>query len=272
MNRFKWTGLPENIDVRFLELQLLKSAKCVFFHDRNLNAFLVMQGGGNGPHNYQDQPTSFYVTGVGYPGKQFKADQVVPIYANYLRTPDLDIISIYANRLAELDRTIEINSKNARKTRTLTVPENSRLSAANINRQLDEGQSVVSVPPSLGLTDMIQALDLNVDPKSIEALHILRTRLWNEYMGLLGIDNANQDKKERLVASEVDANQDQTSMMRYVNLNERKRAAKEITEKFGIIAGNFVDGMEPFEVTVEYWTDSERNVAMPEVGFGMEDE
>lgn len=267
MNRFKWTGLPENIDVRFLELKLYMNARAVFFHDRNLDAFLVMGGSGNGRVNYQDQPTTWLVVGTGYPSKTLKADQVVPIYANYLRSPDLDIVWIYASKLAEIDLTIEINMKSARRNKILAVPENQRLSAVNLNRQLDEGAASIQVSPALMDQAVIQAYDLGVDPLSIVNLHILRTRLWNECMGLLGIENANQDKKERLVASEVDANQDQTSMMRYVNLNERRRAAEEINKRFGEIAGNFVNGAEPFKVEVEYWTDVERMAELPAVGF-----
>ena len=69
-------------------------------------------------------------------------------------------------------------------------------------------------------------------------------------MTLLGIESANQDKKERLVSSEVDANDDQTSMMRYVNLNERREAVKKINKHYKL------------NIEVEYFTDEERKAMM----------
>ena len=65
-------------------------------------------------------------------------------------------------------------------------------------------------------------------------------------MGLLGIENANQDKTERLVGGEVDANNAQTASMRFVNLNQRREAAKAINKKFGL------------NVSVDYHTTAEQ--------------
>jgi len=79
------------------------------------------------------------------------------------------------------------------------------------------------------------ALDLGINPDSLEKLHILRTRKWNECMTLLGIDNANQDKKERLVASEVDANDGQIQSSAGVALNARQHAAEEINRRWPML-------------------------------------
>ncbi len=234
-NRFKWYGFPDSVDCRYLELTEFFHALSVFYFDKRYNKYFALRGGGTNWNNMQDNPVGFSVigAGAGFVGMNVSAVRetadasiAIPIWANYLRIPDLDIVTIYANRLANLDRTIEINSNNARRTKVLTLNENQRLSGQNISRQIDEGQAAVSVVNG-PLQDMafIQALDLGVNPDTIEKMHIIRTRIWNECMGLLGIENANQDKKERLVSAEVGANDDQTSMMRYVNLNARRQAA-----------------------------------------------
>ena len=77
-------------------------------------------------------------------------------------------------------------------------------------------------------------IDLGVDKDYIDHLQIARTRIWSDCMGLLGLNNANQDKKERLVEAEVSANDDQVSNMRAVNLMERKRAIREINKRFNL--------------------------------------
>jgi hypothetical protein len=246
-NRFKWTGFPDSVNTRYLELTLFRFGLSVFFYDRDYMKFLALAGSINNQLNYQQEPVAFLVTGAGnYKTKTISAKEAVPIWANYLRMPDLDIVHIYSTKLAEIDRTIEINSKNARRNKVIVSSENQRLSHENVARQLDEGQSTLRVGGAIQDMAFMQALDLGIDPLSILNLHILRTRIWNECMGLLGIENANQDKKERLVAAEVDANQDQTSMMRYVNLNERQNAAGLIKTMFGL------------EIAVEYYTDEER--------------
>lgn len=265
-NRFKWPGLPESINPRHLELTLLKNALSVFYFDDEYNKFFALRGAPVGEMNMQDDPIKFLVYGNRFINKTLSAmpivvqgrnakgqftpeftsvlpEECVPIWANYLRIPDWDIITVYANRLAQMDRTIEINSKNARRTKVVGVDPNGNLSIENIVRQIDEGQPVIRVNNSSfdQITSQLTALDLGVNPDTIEKLQISRTRTWNECMGLLGINNANQDKKERLVSDEVDANNDQVETMRSVNLNARRQACHMIKTRWPELSDLSVD-------------------------------
>jgi hypothetical protein len=233
MNRFKWTGLPESVNPRFLEMTLFDQALAVFFDDERYG-YLALKGSGQNYLNFQNDPTGFMVVGNNYYHPPMGAKDVVPIWANYMRMPDVDIVMIYANRLANFDRTLEINSQNARKTRVLAYPENLRLTAENINRQIDEGQPTIRVTGAMGDMEFMSVLDFGINPDTIEKLDIVRARQWNVCMGLLGIDFGNQDKKERLVSDEVNANNEQTDNMKFVNLNARRQACEQINEKFGL--------------------------------------
>lgn len=244
-NRFKWTGLPETVDIRYLETTLFSNALSVFYEDKDYG-FLALRASAAAGLNMVNNPLAFMVYGNQFINKTISAKNCVPIWANYLRMPDLDIVTVYAHKFAQLDITIEINSANARQSKVLISPENLTLSTQNINRQYVEGNNNIQVSGIVGDMAFMTAVDLGINPDSIEKLHILKARLWNECMGLLGIDNANQDKKERLVADEIDANQDQTSMMRFVNLNARRTAADLIKKKYG------------HDVKVEYYTDAQR--------------
>lgn len=264
-NRFKWSGMPDSIDVRFMEMVLFRRALAVFYKDTKYDKFFALEGAGTAFVNMMHNPTGFTVLGPNFAGKTLGAyridkepegqqDKAIPIWANYMRIPDIDIVMLYASRMAEMDRTIEINSKNARRNKVILASENTKLSALNINRQIDEGQDAIQVSNTFGneLAASILAVDMGINVGDIEKMHIIRTRMWNECMGLLGIDNANQDKKERLVAAEVDANEDQASMMRYVNLNARRMAAEQI---------NAVHGLN---VEVEYYTDVDKMATVPD--------
>lgn len=279
-NRFKWEGLPESIDVRFMELTLFHRALSVFYWDKDYNKFFALQGASTGFLNMMNNPTAFSVVGNNFVGKTIGAyqpwksenedvsgedkEKAVPIWANYLRIPDWDIMAIYSSRMAQMDRTIEVNSKNARRNKVIIAPDNLRLSAQNIIREIDEAYDNIQVNAEGPLADMqfVQAVDMGINVNDIEKLHIVRTRQWNECMGLLGIENANQDKKERLVADEVDANNDQTSMMRFVNLNARREACEIINKLHGL------------KVSVEYNTQVEREAqqAAEQLGINNEDE
>lgn len=250
-NRFKWTGLPKSIDVRYLELTLFYRALSVFYKSDKFG-YLALQGTPSAEPNMMMEPTKYRVTSMGaFPGEELTKDECVPIWSNYLRVPDLDIVMIYANRLAKLDRTIEINSENARRTRVIVTDENARLSMVNINAEIDKGSPVIQVNRSMA--GALDTVDLGVQPETIEKLDILHTRQWGKCLGLLGIDFANQDKKERLVASEVDANSAQVGAMKAVNLNERKLAAKKINDMYGLnVSVDFNEELNVEETFSEY--------------------
>lgn len=248
MNRFEWKGFPESVDVRYVEQQLFFNSLAVAFIDRNTDRLMVLRGTPTGQRNLTDNPLSFTLTAPSLLSStipnQISARHSVPIWSNYFRMPDYDIVTNYAWKLAQIDRTIEINVNSARRTKVLVHNENQRLSAANINRQLDNGDSVIALNTPIG--ELVSAVDLGVNPDAIEKLSIVRARLWNECMGLLGINNANHDKRERVQAAEVEANNDQVDTARRVNLNARQEAAHAINVKFGELLG--------INVTVDYYS------------------
>ena len=251
--RFEWKNLPPEIDERFLEMTLFRYGVAVFTKINStgkypaeldlFQRFAVLRGTPSGVWDYEDNPTVFDVYGNQMiHGRRVPGENCVPIWSNYARMPDVDIVNIYSHRLAQLDRTVEINSANARMPRIIVTTDNTRLSVENFNRQIDEGVPTITIDPML--SDVASALDMGVDPNTIEKLHIVRQRVWNECMGLLGIEHANQDKKERLVAAEVGANDEQTSVIRRTNLAAREQACSAINKLFNL------------NVSVEYHTVS----------------
>ena len=239
VNRFKWNNLPVSVDPRFLEMTLLNNGLAVFFQDENMaagigedGAYMALPATPAGQHNPTNNPTKFQINAVNYPNKkQLSARECVPIWANVTRTSDRDLVDIYAHRLASLDMTLDINAMNARRTKTVVADENTRLSGANAARLIEEGAPVVYT--NTPLESMISVVDFAVDPKSIETLHVYKVRLWNECMMLLGIQGANQDKKERLVADEVHANKEQVDLNEHNALATRQLAAEQINRKYG---------------------------------------
>jgi hypothetical protein len=234
VNRFHWEGLPKEIDKRFIELQLHQYGLVLFFHEtEKYNRYFALGGTAMGEINMYNNPTQFMAIGNSMIQKELNARECVPIWANSMRIPQWRALQIYARKLAKIDRTIDITVDNLRYTRLVTGNANQRQSLVNIMRQVDEGKPLVYTTPNFDPAS-IQALDLAVHPDVLPKLMDARNSLWNQAMGFLGINNANQDKRERLVASEVSANDEQVLAVRKSNLNARQYAAEQINDMFGL--------------------------------------
>jgi Phage Connector (GP10) len=250
-NRFEWTGLPDSVNPRYLEVNLTWRALAVFYKDPDTDKFFAAQGAPSGAVNFMDEPTSYTIIGPTMQPKRLNAmpsydltptgdtgprkdPECVPIWANYMRTPDLDVIHLYAHKLAKLDRSIEITADNMRKTKVIAAGENERLSAMNALKSITQGDEAIFVTDGgASMISNMQVLDLGVDPLTLPNLQIAKSKMWNECMGLLGINNSNQDKKERLVAAEVGANDEQVAATRNIALNARQYACEQINALYG---------------------------------------
>lgn len=247
VNRFKWTGLPKTIDERYLELTLFSRALCVFYKDEEFGRYLALNAANAGRVNMYDNPTSFRVTGNTMVNKTLQAWECVPIWANYLRIPDYDVVRVYAHRLAEIDRTIEINTFNLRQNKLVFAGSNTQFSMAQADRQIKEGQATLYVRKGTFDPNDISAIDIGVEPKTIETLMVAREKIWSNAMTMLGISNFNSEKKERLVSAEVNGTDEQVDQMKNVALNARKQACKRINELYSDldIDVNFASQAEP---------------------------
>src|SRR6187431_1418965 len=214
VNRFKWEGLPDSIDPRFLEVSMLLNGLVIFYWDDEYDKLLAVKASATGYVNFMDWPVAYTIIGPGsrindiggqttfmpkqlagfIPMADAKPDktrkQGVPVWPNYFRQSDLDTIQIYASRLATTDITLEINTRNARQNKVVASTANTQLTMVNIARQMDEGVNVIQ-PKDAAMMDAITAVDLGINPDLFDKLGVIRTKWWNDCMGLLGINNAN---------------------------------------------------------------------------------
>lgn len=236
-NRFKWSGLPDSVDRRFIELELFRHALIVFYFDKDYDRYLALRGSGAGKWNMYDNPTTFTIVGNTMINKRLRAGkECVPIWSNTLRVPDWDLVLLQATKLAEIERTIEINLQAMRKPFMFAVSDVERQTFVNVWRQAVEGQPVIFGTEMLGdmLDNKVKLFDLGIDKDLVLNLQISKSKIWNETMTYLGIDNANQDKRERLVADEVAANDSQVHAARNAAMNARQYACEQINKRYGL--------------------------------------
>lgn len=245
MSMFEWKNLPDTVDERYLELGLFSSGCMVFFKDDvvgELALNMTYQGG----FDIYGEPTrrraySRY--------NQFQTtldkDNSVIIWNNMLRTNSALDVQMFAYRLHNLDRIVDINA-NAQKTPVLiTCDEKQKLTMKNLYMQYEGNYPVIFGDSNLDIKSLSV---LKTDaPFVSDKIYDLKVKIWNEALTYLGISNINTTKKERMITDEVIRNQGGTIASRYSRLESRRRAVKKINKMFGL--NITVDYREDFQST-----------------------
>ena len=241
ISMFDWQNVPDSIDARFLETTLFLNGSAVFFRDEDLRdeqiegdedgTLLALPVTMNGNFDLYNIPTrrTAYATN-GYNRNLTNKDSVI-VYNNMIRTNSVQTCTVYARRLWNLDRAIDVNA-NAQKTPVLIrCNDSERLTLLNAYQKWEGNEPVIYGtkdfdPNSLSV--------LRTDaPYVARDLYELKTQIWNEALTYLGISNMNFQKRERLVTDEVVRNQGGTIASRYSRLEARREACKKINRMFG---------------------------------------
>ena len=250
ISMFEWKNLPDSVDPRFLELTLFTDGQAVFFQDEVMG-FLALQnamGGGFDVYRIPLKRRAYAVNGY---QKELNENDSVIIYNNYLHTNSMLDVQMFAKRLYNLDRAIDVNA-NAQKTPILLLCDDSeRLTLENMYMQYDGNKPVIKGVKGLN-PNAFTVLKTDA-PYVADKLYQLKTQIWNEALTYLGISNINITKKERLIADEVTRNQGGTIASRYSRLQARREACKKINEMFGLDI--WCDYREDFQ-EIDYDNDS----------------
>lgn len=232
ISMFEWKNLPKEIDPRFLELTLFTDGQAVWFKDDELDKYLALQVIINGRLDVYRVPIDRRAFAVNGYQRKLNIDNSVIIYNNYLRTNSYKMCVMYAKKLYNLDRIIDVNA-NAQKTPVLIrVDEAQRLTAINAYKDWDGNQPVILGDKGLD-PNMLTVLKTDA-PYVSDKIYQLKTQYWNEALTHLGISNLNIQKKERLVSDEVVRSQGGTIASRYSRLQARREACDKINDMFGL--------------------------------------
>lgn len=231
INMYEWKNLPDTIDERFLELTLFSDGMAVFFRDDILGDLCLqcMIGGNLDVYHIPIERTAYATNG--YQMHLNNTNSVI-IFNNYTHTNSMLDIEMFAHRLYEIDRTIDVNVKAQKTPVLIRATENQRLTLKNLYMQYDGNEPFIFGDKNLDM-DGIKALKTDA-PYVADKLNILKRQIWNEALTYLGIENSNTEKKERLVSDEVTTNLGGVEAQRFCRLNARRQAAKQINKMFGL--------------------------------------
>lgn len=230
ISMFKWKNLPETVDARYIEMQLFLTGAMVYFNDEvigdlclnclsqgrmDVYGYPIIRRAYSAYNNYQ---------------RLLKPNNSVIIYNNYMRTNSVLDVQMYARRLYNIDRIIDVNV-NAQKTPVLVrASEKQRMTMMQLYMQYDGNEPFIFGDKDLDLNSLAV---LKTDaPYVADKLYALKTEIWNEALTHLGISNVNINKKERLITNEVSRTQGGTIASRYSRLDSRQEAAEKINKMF----------------------------------------
>lgn len=231
VSMFEWKNLPPTVDARYLELHLFETGSMVYFDDDVIGNLCldclpsgrldvygnpVLRRAYSGYNNYQ---------------KLLKESNSVIIWNNYLHTNSILEVKMFARRLYNLDRIIDVNA-NAQKTPVLIQgTEQQRLTLKNLYKEYDGNSPFIFGDKNLDLNSL-KCLQTGA-PYVCDKLYNLKQMYWNEALTYLGITNSGAQKRERMLAIESSQAQGGTISSRYSRLQSRREAVEKINAMFG---------------------------------------
>ena len=231
ISMFEWKNLPASVDERFLELTLFSDGVAIFFKD-DVMGELALQTTTRGKFNVYRIPTERRAYASNGYNQDLNDKNSVLIYNNYLQTNSMCDIEMFAKRLYNLDRIIDVNV-NAQKTPVLLqCDEQERLTMNNLYMQYEGNMPFIFGSKNLNAKG-ITVLKTDA-PYIADKIYQLKTQIWNEALTFLGISNTNVTKKERMVSDEVIRNQGGVIASRYSRLQERRNAVEKINTMFDL--------------------------------------
>ena len=229
---FTWDNLDEIAGFgasSFLEQSLFDNGRACFIKDDKLG-YLVLKVNPSDKLNVYNLPEKVIAWSIGY-NKEYEFDDVVYIMNNKLQLPTSKTIELFSYRLYETERTIDTNLI-AQKTPVLIEGDTKTiLTLKNVYMQYSGNTPFIFGNKQFDISNKLNVLKTDA-PYLIDKLELHKHELWNECLTYLGIDNANTDKKERLITSEVESNNELINFYLNCFYKTRKQACELINKKF----------------------------------------
>lgn len=234
-SRFKWKSKdaqPKDHLSEYIEILLFLKGQCALFKD--IDGWKVRCCVPTGGLDEFGQPASFTLTdynGTNTITVKNDDERFIWIKNNSACIPTIFWVLKYCNRVAKLERTMDLNI-DAQKTPYIieTSPE-VHLSIQNIFKQIRQMDEVVYVDQKTGIKDNVKVLNLEV-PYLVDKLYTQKVNEFNDLLNFLGI-NTVKEKTAHILYKEAMATDELTDS--YLDMFSTPRMnAVEIAKERGL--------------------------------------
>ena len=229
---FRWNGLPETVDARFLESTLYHNGYALFFQEPEIGDYLGLPCAIGEQLSVYGIPKWRNAYGLNEYNCERDDTNSVIIFNNFAHTPTYIDMEVFAQRLYECDRAIDVNIRGQKTPKIITCSENQRLTMENLYMMYEGNHPFIFGDKGLDYAS-INSID-TASPFVSDKLQIVKRQIFNEALTFLGIENNSTEKAERLVTAETTSNLGAVQIQRLTRLKVRKQAADEINRMFGL--------------------------------------
>ena len=254
MFSFSVEGLPDSCNERFFKLNLIFNGYAALIKDPELGylSLGVRPTMNSSELNIYGEFPDVYAFGWNGFNKQYKnymygtdntdAEAVI-CRDNDMMYPIINIIWIYAKRLTDTMRTLDITAKKLKTPYFITCDEAQKSSIKKILDDIDFNQDSIIANRST-MPNEFNVLQTGVQPESVHVLWDHYNNLESEIRTFLGIESAtNLDKKERLVVHEAKANDILTNINIKYRLKSYEQFCNTVNNMWGLNI-SFVSNIE----------------------------
>ena len=244
---FEWENLPDSMNARFIEMCLYYNGQCAFLYDDEYGYINTMAADG-GYINIYGLPTelncysfrfnqrrSLYTVDTG----EEKGKECILVMNNYERVPTAATINLFAYRLAEAQRTADVNIKAQRTPILITTDQKQFFTLKKMYEEYDGNTPAIFADKNVITPDALKALKTD-SPFIAQNIMDYKREIWNEFLTFMGISNLSE-KRERLISNEVDSNNELINLNLQSLLIPRKEACKQFNEKYGLMGNKAID-------------------------------
>ncbi len=243
LSTFEWVNLPESMNERWLERTLYFHGKASVLDTKEYGIINASVASGS-QLNIYGLPTKlqcfshlFYENRLLYSGlnkgENQRMNEAVLVLNDELSLPTCGTLELYAQRLAEIQRTMDVNLAGQKFPVAIVGSADQKLTLENLYNQYNGNQPFIFGDKNFLSPDNGLKVINTESPYIIDKLTDYKKEILNEALTFLGINNISIEKKERLVTDEANANNEVINLNLQSRLAPRLRACKEMNELFG---------------------------------------
>lgn len=232
ISRFEWVNLPPEIPPTYLEEMLFWYGQVLFFKEDVLEKYAVMKVCLGGTMDNYGVPNTRFAYSYNYQNYIDKNQSVI-IWDNATNYPVADYVQMYADSLANMRLTRDINIYAQRTPITFAGTNQQRLTVKNLFKQYNDFVPFIEVKDGITNLDNLKVLNTGAPP-IFDKMQILIKQELSSFCNLIGIDSIDGSKRERLVSQEAIQDADLTMINRESYLMMRQRACDTINDLFGL--------------------------------------